>query len=144
MKYKKNTDIFASKQIIRTKNQFIKISHMLVLVSSLLLPSVHAQDVTIIVDATMNKKTVSPYIYGRNESFDKPAEFYKDAGLRFARMNAGNNATKYNWRKKITSHPDWYNNVYSNDWDATSKKVATNQPDMQVMWAFQSSFEQGL
>jgi hypothetical protein len=110
---------------------------MLVLVSSLLLTSVHAQDVTITVDATVNKKTVSPYIYGRNESFDKPDEFYKDAGLRFARMNAGNNATKYNWRKKITSHPDWYNNVYSNDWDATSKKVAINQPDMPVMWAFQ-------
>jgi hypothetical protein len=119
------------------KNRFIKISYILVLVSSLLLTSVHAQDVTITVDATVNKKIVSPYIYGRNESFDKPATFYKDAGLRFARMNAGNNATKYNWRKKITSHPDWYNNVYGNDWDATSKKVATDQPDIQVMWAFQ-------
>ena len=53
-----------------------------------------------------------PYIYGRNNTFDKPASFYKDAGLRFVRMNGGNNATKYNWRKKITSHPDWYNNVY--------------------------------
>lgn len=119
------------------KNRYMKISHMLILTSSLLLTSVHAQDVIITVDASVNKKTVSPYIYGRNESFDKPDMFYKDAGLRFARMNAGNNATKYNWRKKITSHPDWYNNVYSNDWDATSKKVATNQPDMQVMWAFQ-------
>jgi hypothetical protein len=119
------------------KNRFIKISHVLVLISSLLLTSVHAQDVTITVDAAVNKKTVSPYIYGKNESFDKPAEFYKDAGLRFARMNAGNNATKYNWRRKITSHPDWYNNVYSSDWDAMSKEVATNQPDMKVMWAFQ-------
>ncbi len=119
------------------KNRFIKISHLLALVSSLLLTSVHAQYVTITIDAAVNKKTVSPYIYGRNESFDKPAEFYKDAGLRFARMNAGNNATKYNWRRKITSHPDWYNNVYSNDWDATSKNVEANQPDMQVMWAFQ-------
>jgi hypothetical protein len=90
------------------RSRFIKISHVSVLVSSLLLTSVHAQDVTITVDATINKKIVSPYIYGRNESFDKAATFYKDAGLRFARMNAGNNATKYNWRKKITSHPDWY------------------------------------
>lgn len=110
---------------------------MLVLASSLLLTSVHAQYVTITIDAAVNKKAVSPYIFGKNESFDKPAEFYKDAGLRFARMNAGNNATKYNWRRKITSHPDWYNNVYSNDWDATSKKVEANQPFMQVMWAFQ-------
>jgi hypothetical protein len=97
----------------------------------------HGQDVTITVDASVNKKAVSPYIYGRNESFDKPAQFYKDAGLRFARMNGGNNATKYNWRRKITSHPDWYNNVYSNDWDATSKNVAATQPGIQVMWAFQ-------
>lgn len=107
------------------------------MISSLLLTSVHAQDVTITVDAAVNKKAVSPYIYGKNESFDKPAEFYKDAGLRFARMNEGNNATKYNWRRKITSHPDWYNNVYSSDWDAMSKEVATNQPNMEVMWAFQ-------
>ena len=119
------------------KNRFIFVSHMLVMVSSLLLTSVHAQDVTITVDARVNKKTISPYIYGKNESFDKPDAFYKDAGLRFARMNAGNNATKYNWRRKISSHPDWYNNVYANDWDATSKKIETNQPDMQVMWAFQ-------
>ena len=34
-------------------------SHILVLVSSLLLTSVHAQDVTITVDAAGNKKTVS-------------------------------------------------------------------------------------
>ena len=119
------------------KNRLIKISHVSVFISSLLLTSVHAQDATITVDATVNKKSVSPYIYGRNESFDKPAAFYKDTGLRFAHMNAGNNAIKYNWRKKITSHPDWYNNVYSYDWDTMSKKIATNQPDIQVMWAFQ-------
>jgi hypothetical protein len=118
-------------------NRFIKISHLLVMGSSLLLTSVHAQDVTITVDASVNRKIVSPFIYGKNESFDKPANFYKDAGLRFARMNAGNNATKYNWRNKITSHPDWYNNVYSADWDEMSKKVAENHPDIQVMWAFQ-------
>ena len=119
------------------KNRLIKISHVSVFISSLLLTSVHAQDVTITVDANVNKKAVSPNIYGRNESYDKPATFYKDAGLRFARMNQGNNATKYNWRKKISSHPDWYNNVYSYDWDTMSKKIATNQPDIQVMWAFQ-------
>lgn len=95
------------------------------------------QDVTITVNASLEKKAVSPYIYGRNNTFDKPALFYQDAGLRFARMNGGNNATKYNWRKKITSHPDWYNNVYDNDWDKTSKEIAANHPDMKVMWAFQ-------
>ena len=57
--------------------------------------------------------------------------------LRFVRMNGGNNATKYNWRKKISSHPDWYNNVYENDWDQISQKIAADHPEMQVMWAFQ-------
>jgi hypothetical protein len=96
-----------------------------------------AQDITILVNASQDKKPVSPYIYGRNNTFDKPAQFYKDAGLRFARMNGGNNATKYNWRKKIGSHPDWYNNVYPNNWDKTSKDVLTNHPTMQLMFAFQ-------
>lgn len=97
----------------------------------------NAQDATISVDANLNKRAVSPYIYGLNNDYDKPAQFYKDAGVRFSRMNQGNNATKYNWRKKISSHPDWYNNVYANDWDAKSKKVSGNHPDMQVMFAFQ-------
>jgi hypothetical protein len=98
---------------------------------------VGAQDVTITVNAYLDKKAVSPYIYGRNNSFDQPSKFYKDAGLRFSRMNGGNNATKYNWRKKISSHPDWYNNVYGNDWDKTSKEVTASHPTMQLMYAFQ-------
>ncbi|HAZ03925.1 MAG TPA: secretion protein Por [Marinilabiliales bacterium] len=97
----------------------------------------NAQDVTITVNANQDKKAVSPYIYGRNNTFDKPTQFYKDAGLRFSRMNGGNNATKYNWRKKISSHPDWYNNVYGNDWDKTAKTISTNYPNMQGMFAFQ-------
>jgi hypothetical protein len=96
-----------------------------------------AQDVTINISSDQGMKPVSPYIYGRNNTFDKPAQFYKDAGLRMSRMSGGNNATKYNWRKKISSHPDWYNNVYGNDWDKTSKDVTTDHPTMQVMFAFQ-------
>jgi hypothetical protein len=96
-----------------------------------------AQDITITVNASQGKKAVSPYIYGANNWFDKPAQFYKDAGLRMARTNGGNNATKYNWRKKLSSHPDWYNNVYTNDWDKMSKDASVNLPNVQVMWAFQ-------
>ncbi|MBV5281356.1 MAG: T9SS type A sorting domain-containing protein [Paludibacter sp.] len=99
--------------------------------------AIMAQDVSVTVNATVNKKKVSPYIYGRNNTFDKPAQFYKDAGLRFSRMNGGNNATKYNWRKKLTSHPDWYNNVYDTDWDKSAKEVSTTYPYMQQMYAFQ-------
>jgi len=98
------------------------------------------------VNATDGKKVVLPYIYGRNNSFANSFgtassasdnTFFKEAGLRFARENGGNNATKYNWRKKISSHPDWYNNVYDHDWDVLSQNIVTNVPDMQVMWAFQ-------
>src|SRR5574344_1225602 len=103
----------------------------------LTLSNTYAQDVTITVNAHQNKRAVSPYIYGLNNNYDKPAQFYKDAGVRFSRLNQGNNATKYNWRKKISSHPDWYNNVYANDWDAKSLKIANNNPEMQAMWAFQ-------
>lgn len=99
--------------------------------------TVFAQDVTITVNANQGKKAVSPYIYGANNWFDKPAQFYKDAGLRMARTNGGNNATKYNWRKRLSSHPDWYNNVYTNDWDKISKNASVNLPNMQIMWAFQ-------
>jgi hypothetical protein len=96
-----------------------------------------AQDVTITVNANQDKKAISPYIYGANNWFDKPAQFYNEAGLRMARTNGGNNSTKYNWRKKLSSHPDWYNNVYTNDWDKVSIEVSANHPNMQVMWAFQ-------
>lgn len=105
-----------------------------------------AQNVTIQVNANEGRLPVSPYIYGRNNNFSGSAgsptsatnlTLYKDAGLRFARENGGNNATKYNWRRKISSHPDWYNNVYSNDWDYASKSIQTNIPYMQTMFAFQ-------
>jgi len=105
-----------------------------------------SQDVVVTVNATVGKKAVSPYIYGRNNSFSNSfgsassasdITLFKEAGLRLARENGGNNATKYNWRKKISSHPDWYNNVYDHDWDNLSKNIITNVPDMQVMWSFQ-------
>ena len=117
--------------------RLIKKIFLLILLCRLVAYAAIAQDVIVTVNATQGKKAVSPYIYGCNNAFDKPVQFYKDAGLRMARMCGGNNATKYNWRKKITSHPDWYNNVYGNDWDKTSKEIEANYPNMQVMWAFQ-------
>lgn len=119
------------------KHQSLKKYLFIVLLSCFAITALMAQDVSITVNATANKRKVSPYIYGRNNTFDKPSRFYKDAGLRFSRMNGGNNATKYNWRKKISSHPDWYNNVYDNDWDKSAKTVSTTYPDMQQMYAFQ-------
>lgn len=98
---------------------------------------VSAQTASVIIDANSEKKAVSPFIYGRNNTFDQPISFYQDAGLRFSRMNGGNNATRYNWRKKITCHPDWYNNVYGADWDGHALNIDTNYPGMQGMFAFQ-------
>lgn len=96
-----------------------------------------AQDVTITVNAMQNKRLVSPYIYGKNDFFDHQQQFYHDVGLRFARMNGGNNASAYNWRAKLAVHPDWYNNVYHADWDVLAKDKQTKFPNIQGMFAFQ-------
>lgn len=118
----------------------------LALMPIFLLQSAKSQDVTIQVNAAEGKLPVSPYIYGRNNNFSdvfgtpttlSAINLYKEAGLKFARENGGNNATKYNWRKKISSHPDWYNNVYSHDWDYASQTIQTTIPTMQTLWAFQ-------
>jgi hypothetical protein len=105
-----------------------------------------AQTVTIQVDANAGRKNISPYIYGKNNNIsDDPTspttaatwKMMRDAGLRYTRENGGNNATKYNWRKKISSHPDWYNNVYTHNWDYAAKTLQDSMPGTQGMWAFQ-------
>ena len=98
---------------------------------------VHAQDATITVDATQNCRKVSPYLYGKNESLDKTPQFYKDAGVHFVRVGGGNNMSAYNWRKKMTVHPDWYNNVYIEDWDAYAMRISNDLPNIQGMFALQ-------
>lgn len=108
---------------------------------------IQAQNVTIKIDPKLNLKTVSPYIYGRNNSFSStnPNEQLsnedlvrlRDAGVKFFRESGGNNSTKYNWRRKLSSHPDWYNNVYTNDWDKVAQNLQKNFPEAQGMWAFQ-------
>jgi hypothetical protein len=93
-----------------------------------------------------NGKAVSPYIYGRNNSITDfignpvPAnswQLYKDAGVYFFRENGGNNLTKHNWRRNISSHPDWYNNVYTSNWDYAAQTLQQNIPSAQGMWGFQ-------
>jgi len=105
-----------------------------------------AQTVRVAVDLQSNRKPVSPFIYGRNNSVsDDPTsptsaatwQLYKDAGLNFYRENGGNNLSKYNWRLKLSSHPDWYNNVYKHDWDFSAASLQQNIPSAQEMWGFQ-------
>ena len=102
--------------------------------------------VEIAVDASQGRKPISPYIFGKNNSLsDNPSnpvsasdwEIYKHAGLKMFRETGGNNSTKYNWRRKLSSHPDWYNNVYSHDWDYEARSLQNNIPGARGMWAFQ-------
>jgi hypothetical protein len=106
-----------------------------------------AAQVTIKIDPTAERKPISPYLYGRNNSLsstnpnwtlpDKELIQIRDAGVTFFRESSGNNCTKYNWRRKLSSHPDWYNNVYTNDWDRSALTLQKNFPNAQGMWAFQ-------
>ncbi|HNW49633.1 MAG TPA: glycoside hydrolase family 44 protein [Prolixibacteraceae bacterium] len=105
-----------------------------------------SQPVSISIDASQNRKAVSPYIYGKNNSLsDDPTnplkadewKRLKDSGIKLFRENSGNNATKYNWRLKLTSAPDWYNNVYSADWDYEARSLQDHIPGAKGMYAFQ-------
>ena len=98
------------------------------------------------IDIAKGKKTISPFIYGKNNvlsnSIGNPVssediQKIKDAGIRIVREGGGNNSTKYNWRNKLASHPDWYNNVYSTDWDYAAKSMLEKLPGVHGMWSFQ-------
>jgi hypothetical protein len=102
--------------------------------------------VTITIDLSMETHPVSPYLYGRNNSLSgspgsplSEADWtrLKDSGIKFLRESGGNNSTKYNWRRKLTSHPDWYNNVYSTNWDFAAQSMQQRLPGVQGMWSFQ-------
>ena len=104
------------------------------------------QNVQVTVKVLSNRIAISPYIYGRNNSLsDDPGspvsavnwQLYKDAGLNFFRENGGNDLSKYNWRLLMTSHPDWYNNVYASNWDFAAQSLHANIPAAQGMWGFQ-------
>lgn len=126
------------------------------LVFGLSAASLSQADISVSVDASAGIKKISPYIYGRNIDvisdgvetdeekaaalLEKENDFYGkmlESGMHFLRANNGNNSTRYNWRKKMTVHPDWFNNVYSHDWDITAKKVLDNLPGVDAMYAFQ-------
>lgn len=111
---------------------------------ALAMPLVAQTPVEVKIDANAGKKLVSPYIYGKNGCVGdskysgslvgadiKNVKLAQEAGLRFARMNDGNNASKYNWRKCLSSHPDWYNNVYAHDWNGSAMRLRDNLPDLQ-------------
>ena len=101
------------------------------------------------VDTDKGVKKISPYLYGRNidkvsdtktESDSAETDFISrvlESGIHMMRANNGNNSTRYNWRRKMTVHPDWYNNVYNHDWDITAKKVLDKMPGVDALYGFQ-------
>lgn len=103
-----------------------------------------AQTISVTVDANSGNKRISPYMYAFNgyssgvryNSDDFQSRVY-EAGIHMTRQNSGNNSTKYNWRRKLTSHPNWYNNVHDEDWDLIAQTMQKNNPDIQAMFAFQ-------
>lgn len=122
-------------------NRYVKLFILL-----LVLPVCATAAIDITIDATAGLKPISPYIYGRNNNFsDNPASptaaaqiaLYNEAGLRFSRDNGGNNSTKWNWRKKLSSHPDWYNNVYKHDWAAAALEIQNRAPLVSGLFALQ-------
>ena len=123
-------------------SKFIKISLLFLFAFEISI----GQPVQITVNANSGKRPVSPYIFGKNNVLPSTflnngtnAEVTKanEAGIRFVRQGGGNNSTKYNWRLKLSSHPDWYNNVYANNWDAAAKNLTDKMPGVQGMWSFQ-------
>ena len=115
------------------------IAYLLILITL----SVKSQVVSISVDVSQNRKAVSPYIYGKNNSLSgdpgnplsaDTIRTIKDAGIKLFRENHGNNGTKYNYRLKLESAPNWYNNVYPNDWDYAAKSLEQNFPGARGLW----------
>lgn len=119
----------------------------LFLMGLLLLTTIsNAQNVLVTVDPTQEVKPISPYLYGRNNSLPTgggtltAAQWtqLKDSGVQFLREGGGNNSTKYNWKKGLSSHPDWYNNVYSENWDHAVQLLHNQLPaSVAGMWTFQ-------
>jgi len=102
--------------------------------------------VVIDIDLEGVGRSYSPYIFGKNNTLsdnpERPLSYsdwikIKDSGITILRENGGNNSTKYNWRRKLSSHPDWYNNVYVHDWDFIAKSLADSLPGRQGIFGLQ-------
>jgi len=101
---------------------------------------------TITVNPTQGQKEINPHIYGRNNNLRATSGGFHDAaeqnlayeaGVKFMREGQGNNSTKYNWKLKLSSHPDWYNNVYTHDWDSAAILQQNSFPDADAMYSLQ-------
>lgn len=107
-----------------------------------LIATLQAVDIT--VDISEGKRLISPALYGRNNNIrtgsnatsETDKQLFREAGLRLMRENNGNNSTKFNWRNGLSSHPDWYNNVYAQDWDGKAKMIEEEFDNTFAMFGF--------
>lgn len=94
--------------------------------------------VRVSVDARAGVRAISPYLYGRNGALQQDsADLIRASGLRITRESNGNNCTKYNWRLDLSSHPDWYNNVYKQGWHDRAQRLQKDFTDLQGLFGFQ-------
>ncbi len=106
-------------------------------------PAPAAPPVTVRVDATAGRRPISPYLYGRNMNlagldehmWGDQTTLAREAGLRISRESDGNNGTKYNWHNDLSSHPDWYNNVYKQNRPARARAIQDTCPGIDGLFA---------
>ncbi len=90
------------------------------------------------VNANSGARPISPYIYGLNGALQQyTPELIRASGLRLTRESNGNNCTKYNWRLDLSSHPDWYNNVYKQGWHDRAQRLQKEFADLQGLFGLQ-------
>lgn len=102
-----------------------------------------AETILISIDGNATPHKISRYIYGKNNSTnddstkattDSMWTLINESGIGILRENSGNNLTKYNFHRRVASHPDWYNRVHDQNWDYEIQTIQENAPQVQVMY----------
>lgn len=102
-----------------------------------------AETIRISIDGNATPHKISRYIYGKNNSTnddstkattDSMWTLINESGIGILRENSGNNLTKYNFHRRVASHPDWYNRVHDQNWDYEIQTIQENAPQVQVMY----------
>lgn len=102
-----------------------------------------AETILISIDGNATPHKISRYIYGKNNSTnddstkattDSMWTLINESGIGILRENSGNNLTKYNFHRRVASHPDWYNRVHNQNWDYEIQTIQKNAPQVQVMY----------
>ena len=103
----------------------------------------NTSSIEISIDGNGKSHKISRYVYGKNNSTnddstnattDSMWTLINESGIGILRENSGNNSTKYNFHRRVASHPDWYNRVHEQNWDYEVKNIQEYAPQVQVMY----------